>query len=233
MLLAAIAGAAVLARAASGRDAPAAPAAPIVGDSSFGDGLRALGYAEAIEDGRVTTALQQLAALNELAALQNLAALANWPQPQPAPAPIVRRAQAPPPAARTEPWTDVSFAAAVLDGINARRGAAGLPPLRHDSRLAQAASSYALLMATSGSFGHSIDGSTLGSRLAAAGVSEPVLLGEVIAWSGGSPAPAVFVELWMNSGVHRDQILNAGYRLAGAGCAFEGDVVYCVVDFAG
>jgi uncharacterized protein YkwD len=197
---------------------------------SFGQDLRVAFYAEAVEEARVTAALQ------ELSALQQLAGLAAWPPPYvpPAPGPAPRAARvvsAPPP--RPAPWTDASFSAAVFDAVNARRAAAGLPALRWDGRIAQASSSYALRMTALGAFGHSVDGSTISSRLAAAGFTDPVMLGEVIAFSSGSASPDSVVQMWMDSPAHREQNLSGNYRLAGAGCAFYGGDVRCVVDLAG
>lgn len=198
--------------------------------AGFGEDIRVAGYLEAAEDARIT------GALHELAALQQLAALANWPQPQPAPQAAVgavRRASPAPQAARPAHWTDAGFAASVLDALNARRAAAGLPSIRTDGRIANASSSYAMRMSTSATLGHSVDGTTLTSRLAAAGFTEPVMLGEVIAFSSGAPSPDSIVDMWMDSPAHREQILSGSYRLGGAGCAFDGAAVRCVVDLAG
>jgi uncharacterized protein YkwD len=141
-----------------------------------------------------------------------------------------RRASVP---AQPQAWTDASFSAAVMEGVNARRASYGLPPLQADGRIAQASSSYALRMISLGSFGHSVDGSTITSRLSAAGFTEPVVLGEVIAWSGGPPSPTAIVDMWMNSPTHREQILSSNYWRGGAGCAFDGAEVHCVMDMAG
>jgi uncharacterized protein YkwD len=121
----------------------------------------------------------------------------------------------------------------VLSAVNERRAAAGLPSVRQDGRIAQASASYAMRMNTLDEFGHSVDGSTLTSRLAAAGFSEPVVLGEVIAWSSGTPSPASIVQMWMDSPGHREQILSGTYQRGGAGCAFDGAEVHCVVNLAG
>ena len=220
--------AALFALTSRGGDSPD-PTTPFrISAAEFGEDLRIGAYAEAVEKARVTTAL------HELSALQQLAALASWPEPYVAP-PAVAASSAPRAVQPTRPasWTDASFSAAVLDALNARRAAAGLPSVQQDGRIAQASASYALRMSTTDEFGHSIDGSTLTSRLAAAGFSEPVRLGEVIAWSSGSPSPASIVQMWMDSPGHREQILSGAYRLAGAGCAFDGAEVHCVVDLAG
>jgi uncharacterized protein YkwD len=193
---------------------------------SFGRDLRLAAFAEAIEEARV------VAALNELSALQQLAGLAAWPEPYVAPAPVAAAASAPRPS-RPAAWTDASFSAAVLSAVNERRAAAGLPSVRQDGRIAQASASYAMRMNTLDEFGHSVDGSTLTSRLAAAGFSEPVVLGEVIAWSSGTPSPASIVQMWMDSPGHREQILSGTYQRGGAGCAFDGAEVHCVVNLAG
>jgi uncharacterized protein YkwD len=216
------------------------PVYPTFGaNPGFGDQVLMLGWAEAVEEREVAAALQQIAALHELAALQTLADLANWPEPyiEPAPAAAARapvpRAPAAQPPAQPRSWTDATFSAAVLGEVNARRTGYGLAPLRADGRITQASTSYAQRMISSGSFGHSVDGSTLTSRLTAAGFSEPVMLGEVIAYGGGGFSPASIVEMWMNSPSHREQILSSNYWRGGAGCAFSGSDVKCVVNMAG
>ena len=148
-------------------------------------------------------------------------------------APVARAAPAPQPPPQPRVWTDATFSAAVLGEVNARRASYGLTPLQADGRIAQASSSYAQRMIALGSFGHSVDGTTIASRLSAAGFSDPVMLGEVIAYRGGGPSPALIVEMWMNSPSHREQILSSSYRRGGAGCAFSGADVHCVVDLAG
>ncbi len=213
----------------SGGGAPERDAAAASSGVTFARDLRLLGFAEAVDDARV------LAALEEIAALQNLAALAQWPEPYVAPSSPAHAAVPPAarPATRAAPWTDAAFSAAVLEAMNARRAAAGLPSVSFDGRIAQASSSYALRMISLNSFGHSVDGSTLTSRLSAAGFTDPVMLGEVLAWSSGTPTAASVVQMWMDSPAHREQILSANYRIAGAGCAFDGGKVHCVVDLAG
>jgi uncharacterized protein YkwD len=197
--------------------------------ATFARDLQLLGFAEAVDNARF------LAALEKIAALQKLAALAQWPEPYVAPSGPAPPAVplTPRPATRAAPWTDAAFAAAVLEALNARRAAVGLPSLSFDGRIAQASSSYALRMISLDSFGHSVDGSTITSRLSAAGFTDPVMLGEVLAWSTGTPSAASVVQMWMDSPPHREQILSANYRIAGAGCAFDGGKVQCVVDLAG
>jgi uncharacterized protein YkwD len=220
----------VTARSMDGGDARPFVSTPA--DPRFGEGLRLLGLEESLQDHRNEVALRQIAALHELAALQNLAALANWPEPSveaPRSAPVSRPAPRP---AQPQAWTDASYSAAVLDELNALRARSGLAPVQADGRITSASSSYALKMIATGSFGHSVDGSTITSRLAAAGFSEPVYLGEVLAYGSGAPSPASIVQMWMDSPAHREQILSGTYWRGGAGCAFSGGNVHCVVDLA-
>jgi uncharacterized protein YkwD len=128
---------------------------------------------------------------------------------------------------------DTSFTGAVFDAINARRAQAGLPPVTADARLATAASGYAHTMLRLNKFGHDVDGTTFDQRIRAAGFSANVVLGEIIAMSTGPVAAATIVQMWMDSPPHRSQIMSATFRLAGAGCAFAGPEVRCVVEFAG
>lgn len=153
------------------------------------------------------------------------------PAPPPAP-PMPAPPAAPPPPPRVETWTDATFSAAVLGEINGRRANAGLAPLASDARLAQAASAYAMKMLRLSAFSHNADGTSFDARIRAAGFTENVALGEIIAMSAGGATPASIVQLWMDSPSHRSAILSGSYRLAGSGCAFAGAEMRCVVDFA-
>lgn len=202
------------------------PAAIAANDDTLGPQLLALRYAEAVAQQRVADAMAVIAALS------------RWPQPAQPPAAHAaavfaaapRQASAPPAAPRV--WTDATFAAALIDAVNIRRASAGLAPFAYDGRLAAAASSYALRLAAAGEFGHDEGGSSLLSRLDAAGVSG-VAMGEVLAWSAAGRSPSVIVQMWMDSEGHRAQILSPTFALAGAGCAFDDTQVRCVIDFAG
>jgi uncharacterized protein YkwD len=104
--------------------------------------------------------------------------------------------------------------------LNAQRSSNGLPPLRHDRRLARAAGRYSHSMVSQRFFAHvSPSGSTLGRRARAAGYSGGAL-GETIAWgSGDLGTPAAIVDQWMHSPPHRAVILDRGFRRVGLGVA--------------
>lgn len=118
--------------------------------------------------------------------------------------------------AQTPLWTDE-----VVYLTNLEREQAGLPPLKQNPLLAQAAQAHAEAMA-SGDFMEHDDphaGTSAVDRIAAAGY----------AWSsaaenigGGAPSPAEVVQGWMDSPGHRANILNPRYREIGVGYFFDG-----------
>ena len=131
---------------------------------------------------------------------------------------------------------DGDFASRVLALINAERASRGIPALQTNSALAGSAQSYARTLLRFEALGHSIDGTSLSSRVAAAGYDGGPPLGEVLWGSTGYLPPERAVADWMASPGHRQIILDPAYRLAGVGCAFsEGDrlKVRCVMDLAG
>ena len=121
--------------------------------------------------------------------------------------------------------------------VNQRRAQAGLGALSPEPRLTNAAQDYARTLAIHNWFSHTgPDGSTLVSRIEAAGFPFTVQFGEVLAWGSDGWAPSEIVQAWMDSPSHRDQILAGAYTRAGVGCYFtqEGSLmVRCVMDFAG
>lgn len=164
------------------------------------------------------------------------------PPPQPAPRPAPRPAPAPVPqplavAGTSGGWYDDGYNAQVFAGVNARRAAAGLGPLRVEPRLARAAADYAKVLADSNHFSHTgPDGSTLVSRVEAAGFPFTVQVGEVIAWGTNGWSATGVVQAWIDSPSHKEQILGAAYTRAGVGCYFTREatiVVRCVMDLAG
>jgi uncharacterized protein YkwD len=104
--------------------------------------------------------------------------------------------------------------------VNSTRGAAGLPLLRANARLARAASAHAHDMARRGYFAHQRPGGPdLRARLRAAGL-RPSSFGEAIAWGCGSlSTPAATLRNWLASPPHRAILLSRAYRRAGIGTA--------------
>jgi uncharacterized protein YkwD len=162
--------------------------------------------------------------------------------PRPEPTPVPTQAPPPPPppadAPPAQPVTgatlDAAFAQGVFDAVNAQRAAHGLAPLAYEPRLTRAASDYALVLAVNDWFSHTgPDGSTIVSRIEAAGFPFTVPVGEVIAWGTDGWQPAEIAQAWMDSPSHREQILSDGYIQAGMGCSFANGAVRCVMDLAG
>ncbi len=116
------------------------------------------------------------------------------------------------------------FESEVIDLVNAEREAAGLPPLSHDTGLANAARSHSEDMGRQDYFSHtSLDGRTAGDRIEDAGYSWN-FYGENIA--AGQPTPEDVIDTWMSSSGHRSNILNANFCDIGVGYAFVADSAY-------
>jgi uncharacterized protein YkwD len=154
-------------------------------------------------------------------------------EPPPAPKPA---APAAPPAAPGG-WSDANYEARVLELVNMQRAKFGLAPLVIDARLERSSSDYAQVLGVNNWFSHTgPDGSTLVSRVEAAGFPFTVQIGEVLAWGNEGWTPEAMVQAWMNSATHRQEILSPVYIRAGVGCYFtpdNGTTVHCVIDFAG
>jgi len=145
--------------------------------------------------------------------------------------PVLGEPDALPPSAA---WEKAAYTQAVRDAVNAIRASAGLPPLMEDAGLNSVAAGYAHTLADARWFSHTgPDGSTLGQRLAAAGISGPA--GEVLAMGSNGWSPAAVAQAWLDSAPHRAIILGA-YGWAGLACVFnieEGhEVVRCVMVLA-
>lgn len=161
------------------------------------------------------------------------------PTSTPAPRPAIEPPPAPPAEQQPPPpreWLDVDFTARVLALVNGERSARGLPPLPSNGALTQAARQYARTLLQFDSLSHSADGTTLLSRVRAAGYGGGPLA-EVL-WRGvGALPPEETVAGWMDSAPHRAIILDPTYREVGIGCYFRDDggrlEARCVMDLAG
>jgi len=117
----------------------------------------------------------------------------------------------------------------VMDLANADRAQQGLPPLKWDPALAQAAAEHAQLMAQQPALSHQYPGEPdLVARTAAAGahfrsIAENVAL---------APSPQALEQEWMHSAPHRANILNPGMDTIGVGLVKRGGNYYAVEDFA-
>ena len=144
------------------------------------------------------------------------------PPPPPPPAPT--STPVPPPAPRDgrlnagSGYYDYGFEAEVLALVNQQRSQRGLGPLSIEPRLEQAAKGYAKVLADFDWFSHTgPDGSTLVSRVEAAGFPFTVQVGEVLAWGSNGWPPDDIVQAWMDSPSHYEQIMGAVYTRAGVG----------------
>lgn len=158
------------------------------------------------------------------------------PPPPPTPTPVPE-AIAPSPAPTGDGWFDDAYTLSVWDGVNARRAAAGLRPVVAEPRLTRAARDYAVTMANAETFSHTgPDGSTLVSRIEAAGFPFTVQVGEILAMGSQGWSPTSLVQAWMDSPGHREQMMDPAYAYAGIGCYYSDDsgaiMVRCVMDFA-
>jgi uncharacterized protein YkwD len=136
------------------------------------------------------------------------------------------------------PGYNPAYDAAVFAGVNQQRANAGLAPLTIDARLANAAATYAKVLADNNWFSHTgPDGSTLVTRDEAAGFPFTVQIGEVLAWGSNGWSAAEIVQAWMDSPPHHEQIMSGVYTRAGVGCYFSTTngtpMVRCAMELAG
>ena len=107
--------------------------------------------------------------------------------------------------------------AEVVRLLNGIRSSQGLPALRADSDLNDAADSHSRGMVSSGLFSHdSASGTRCDVRIRR--FVKARLVGETISWLAGTPAAQQAqrtVDLWMNSPPHRATLLTAGFRRIG------------------
>ena len=113
--------------------------------------------------------------------------------------------------------------------VNADRTQQGLPALKWDASLAQAAQEHAQLMAEQGELSHQYPGEAdLEGRAAQAGAHFRSI-SENVAMAG---SPQALEKEWMNSPPHRANILNASMTSVGIGIVRKGGNYYAVQDFA-
>ncbi|MGZ5313445.1 MAG: CAP domain-containing protein [Solirubrobacterales bacterium] len=114
------------------------------------------------------------------------------------------------------------FETTVVCLLNRARGTRGLPPLRKDARLAEAARGHSSSMSSQGFFGHdSLSGSSFVTRIENAGYIRGAaswFVGENIAWGSSTlGTPQALMTAWMQSSPHRRNILNRRFREVGPG----------------
>jgi uncharacterized protein YkwD len=117
----------------------------------------------------------------------------------------------------------------LFQSINRERAANGLPPLKWDEALANAARQHAEAMATQRSISHGFPGeASLPSRATRAGAHFSWLSENVAA----GPNAENISEQWMQSPNHRANLLDADMDTIGAGAAERNGVVFAVADFS-
>jgi uncharacterized protein YkwD len=142
-----------------------------------------------------------------------------WRRPKPPPTPPPT-----PPGNGNDSWLTL-----LLTLHNHERARAGLRPYNVNDKLQATATRYAALMASRGQMSHSVDGTSVGGRIAAAGYSWQ-RAGENIA--AGQSSPEAVTAAWMGSPGHRQNILGP-YPDVGFGYARTGNgALYWCADFA-
>jgi len=117
----------------------------------------------------------------------------------------------------------------LFKAINRERAANGLPPLKWDDALANAARQHAELMAEQKSLSHGFLGElSLPSRATRAGARFSWLSENVAA----GPNAENISEQWMQSPNHRANLLDADMDTIGAGAVERNGVVFAVADFS-
>jgi uncharacterized protein YkwD len=117
----------------------------------------------------------------------------------------------------------------VMSLLNTQRVAHGCAPLRTDSRLRSAARAHSLDMVQKAYFSHTgSDGSNFVTREVRAGYPSAAASAENIAWGYSASS---LVTAWMNSPVHRTNILDCASRAGGVGMAYSGSTPYWTHDF--
>ncbi len=117
----------------------------------------------------------------------------------------------------------------LFQAINRQREAYGLPPLKWDEALANAARQHAEFMAEQRSISHGFAGEpSLPSRATRAGARFSWLSENIAA---GSSVENVS-EQWMQSSNHRANLLDADMDTIGAGAVERNGVVFAVADFS-
>ncbi|HZP84771.1 MAG TPA: CAP domain-containing protein [Chthonomonadaceae bacterium] len=118
------------------------------------------------------------------------------------------------------PSKEERFLQEIVERTNAERDAQGLPPLKLQENLSASASWLANDMAAKGYFAHTDkQGRNIQPRLPDFGYTHYAYIGENIA--AGQATPAAVMRGWMNSPVHRDDLLNPHFREIGVGYVYR------------
>jgi len=127
-----------------------------------------------------------------------------------------------------------SDAGQILARINALRTQNGLPPLDINSQLTASAQGHSDDMAQTGNISHTgSDGSSIDSRIRASGYGRWRsfgIWGENI-YGGQTASVEIAWNFWINSQVHRANLLNPRYREVGIGVNQSGNGAYYTLNF--
>ncbi len=127
-----------------------------------------------------------------------------------------------------------SDAGQILARINALRTQNGLPPLDLNGQLAASAQQHSDDMAATGNISHTgSDGSSIDSRIRASGYGHWRgfgIWGENI-YGGQTANVETAWNFWINSQVHRANLLNPRYREVGIGVSQSGNGTYYTLNF--
>ena len=126
--------------------------------------------------------------------------------------------------ARVGEASDAQLKRATLCLLNQTRERRGLPRLRLDARLSEAAERHSQDMVRRGYFAHdSLTGASFVDRVRRSGYLRSArswAVGENLAWgSGARGTPEQILKAWMNSSGHRANILQRRFREVGIGVA--------------
>jgi uncharacterized protein YkwD len=142
------------------------------------------------------------------------------------------------PAAVSSAGEDSAAENELLESANKYRQLAGVPPLRVDESLREAARAHARLMVASGRLEHQLSGEpALLERIAQVGALKGTLNGELkidragenIAYATCAPGAN---EVLMRSAAHRQNLLDRGFNVAGVAAIWSKGRLYVVQDFA-
>ncbi|HUE75351.1 MAG TPA: CAP domain-containing protein, partial [Chloroflexota bacterium] len=113
----------------------------------------------------------------------------------------------------------------VIDIVNRVRTERGLTTVTSSPQLTTAAHRYATYMASAGFFSHTgLDGSTMESRIEAAGYTGWTFIAENLA--AGQSSSGEVVDAWLNSSGHRENIMSPHVREMGVAYVYRSDSPY-------
>lgn len=132
----------------------------------------------------------------------------------------------------------ITLASEIHRLTNLERSKAGVAILAYDEALAVIATGHSEDMAEDDYFSHTTpEGCTLTCRIEAAGY-QALAWGENLAWRSSDTLPeaknlaAIFVDMWMDSPGHKQNLISGNFTREGIGLAKIGTKVYATANFA-